>query len=256
MRKSQWRRPHRYKIKKSVLKNRFFWLSTLVVLILFSIFYFLFFSDVFQVEKIIITGQKKVSAEEIESLIPQKNIFLTDTEKIKEDILSRFPQIAALKIVRSFFDALSVTVTEREAVAYFCQGEACFLLDKEGVIFETFFPTPDLMKIESSSPVDDLVLGKPVIQKERLGQILEIKSKLAETPKISAVLAFLVSDERLNVKTSEGWEIYFNLKGDLDWQITELSVILEKETPPECAQARKEGKLEYVDLRFSRVYCK
>ena len=60
-----------------------------------------------------------------------------------------------------------------------------------------------------------------------------------------------VSEKRLNTKTSEGWEIYFNLKGDLNWQITELGLVSEKQIPLE-----DRGELEYIDLRFSRVYYK
>ena len=63
--------------------------------------------------------------------------------------------------------------------------------------------------------------------------------------------AVIVSEERLNVKTSEGWEIYFNTADDLDWQVQELALVLEKQITPE-----KRRNLEYIDLRFSRVYYK
>ena len=58
-----------------------------------------------------------------------------------------------------------------------------------------------------------------------------------------------VSEQRLNVKTVSGWEVYFNLKGDIDWQITELKTILENKIPP-----KNWRNLDYIDLRFDRVF--
>jgi len=55
----------------------------------------------------------------------------------------------------------------------------------------------------------------------------------------------------LDAETTEGWTVRFNLKGDLDWQVTELRLALEKQISPE-----KRKSLEYIDLRFSRVYYK
>jgi len=53
----------------------------------------------------------------------------------------------------------------------------------------------------------------------------------------------------LDVKTSEGWEIYFNLKKDINWQLTELDFLLKERIPPD-----KKGNVEYIDLRFERIY--
>ncbi len=53
----------------------------------------------------------------------------------------------------------------------------------------------------------------------------------------------------MNVNTADGWEVYFNPKGDLNWQITELAAILENRIPLE-----KRKNLKYIDLRFNKVY--
>ena len=69
--------------------------------------------------------------------------------------------------------------------------------------------------------------------------------------KIPIAELFLISEERINIQTSDGWTVYFNPKGDISWQITELSLVLAKQIPPE-----KRGELDYIDLRFSRIYFK
>lgn len=257
-----YRKPHRYWKKKPILRGRFLALGFLALLIASAIFYFLFLFETFWIEKIIVSGEKKVMKEEIELLVERrlknkvlffetKSIFALNTRQIKRDILDFFPQIAEVKVSRGFFDAVSVEVTEREALALWCQEERCFLIDLEGVIFEEVSPEMELFKIGSWQIIDSLALGLTVVTKEKLGQIFEVKSGLAETVKLSITESFLASEERLNVKTSEGWEIYFNLKGDLQWQVKELDLLLEKQISPE-----KREELEYVELRFNRVYYK
>jgi cell division septal protein FtsQ len=260
--KRHYRKPHRYKKKRPILSKRFFWLGILFLIVVGAVFYCLFFLNAFQVEKIIVSGEEKVSKEEIEFLVEArienrvlffrtKSIFAVDVGQIKRDILNFFPQIAEVKVSRSFFDAVNVAVVERKGVALWCQDEACFLVDEKGIIFEEILTETDLFKIEKAEFRENPALGEPVLEEATLDQILYIRDKLAEIVNLPTVEAFLASAERLNVRTAEDWEIYFNLKGDLDWQITELVLVLEKQISPE-----KRGELEYIDLRFSRVFYK
>jgi len=58
----------------------------------------------------------------------------------------------------------------------------------------------------------------------------------------------MVSQDRINVQTEQGWKIYFNPQEDISWQITKLSSVLEKEIPPEDRE-----NLEYIELRFGNL---
>lgn len=260
MRKRQsYRKPHIYKKKKPVFRKRFFWLGILAVAVFSGLFYCLFFLQAFQIEKIIVTGEDKVSKEEIELIaqerlesrvlfIKTKSIFSVNLNRIKQDILSSFPQIAEIEISRGFFDAINIVVIERHGIALWCQEDNCFLLDSQGIIFEQV-EKADLILIETKPYSGEL--GQNVVEEELLSQIFEIKLKIEKDSDISVERASLISKERLNIKTSEGWQIYFNLKGDIDWQITELKLVLEKQI-----SLLKRADLEYIDLRFSRVYYK
>lgn len=249
--KKNYRKPYRVRRKKSIFRARAFWLGMLVLAVLGALLYFLFFSDFFRIEMVTVSGQAKVSEEEIKSFVPKRNIFLIDTKEIRKDILDSFPQIAEVEIGRGFPDAINILVIERSGLAVWFQEDKYFLFDNEGVIFEEIQPEPDSVKIIDERRAEIFDLGEKVIEKELLSQILEIRSKVRENLKILILEARIISDERLNAKTSEGWEIYFNLRGDLDWQIQELSLVLEKQISPE-----RRGRLEYIDLRFSRVYYK
>jgi len=264
MRKRYYRKLHRYKKKKSFFRKRFFWLGSFALIIFIALFYCLFFLEAFQIEKIIVTGEKKVAKQDIEFLIEQrlenrilflktKSIFAVDLGQIKRDILKQFPQIAEVEVSRGFFDAVNVVIIERQKVAYWCLDNGCFLIDSKGIVFEKIIEAEprSLIEVGNLTLAKEVNLGESLIKETTLALILEIKSKLIAHAEISIVEAVLISEERLNIETTEGWQIYFNLKGDIDWQITELALVLEKQIPPE-----QRDELEYIDLRFSRVFYK
>ena len=93
-------------------------------------------------------------------------------------------------------------------------------------------------------------LGENVISKDTLDKILKINENLEKKLEINPE-KFILKDNRLDVKTTEGWEIYFDLLGDINLALTKLHLLLEKEISPE---ARKD--LQYIDLRFTKVYYK
>ena len=254
-----YRKPHRIKKKKPVYKNRIFTLSILFAVLFFGIFYLSCFFPYFQIEKINISGNYKVSADNIKNIVqsqidqkilflPSKSIFLADINEASRDILNGFPQIAEINIKRDFFDELDVVVIERDALANFCQNNSCFLIDKNGIIFEESSSTTDFIKITDKASAEVFLLGETAMEKEQLFKILDIYTKLNTDLKIP-VEEFTVSPEdRLIVLTREGWEVYFYLKGDIDWQMTKLKAVLDEKIP----QAKRKD-LQYIELRFENL---
>ncbi len=219
--------------------------------------YFLFFSQFFQVQKIIISGNKRAPEKGIREVVEREltgkrllsaanNLFLIRADKIRKDILSQFPQIAEVEIGRGFPHSLNITLVERWEVAIACEKE-CFLLDGQGVIFEKI-PTGDYGLPEIQNPnLDKLELGVEIIERDLLAKILRILSGLNDIG-IPTKKANIISEERINVIILEGWEIYFDPQKDLDWQLTKLKAVLEKYIPPE-----KRDNLEYIELRFGNL---
>lgn len=262
MKQGQWLiNPYKIRKRKSIFRNRFFWLSILISLISGGIFYLIYFSSLFQIKEIQISGSQKIPKAEIENLTQNlieqkilffltKSIFLTDFDKINMEILEKFPKITKVDFERNFTASiLTVKIEERKPVAVLITPEEkYFFIDKEGIIFEEADQNIEgFLKIKNLTlnPEADL-LNKKVIEKELLLQILEIESKLKNTIKISPEEILIVSDENLTVLTPEGWLIYFNFNKDLNWQLTKLKAVLENSVPLE-----KRKNLEYIDLRFS-----
>ena len=72
------RKRHKIKQHKSVLKKRSFWLMILLFVLISVVFYFVVVFDKFQIKKIIISGNEKITTNEIEKLV---------FEKIKKQVL-------------------------------------------------------------------------------------------------------------------------------------------------------------------------
>jgi len=242
----RYKKSYRTRKKRSVFvvfKNKFFWLGLLFFIILSSLTYLFIFSSVFQVKNITVSGTEKTSAEEIRIIISNnaKNIFLADLEEIDRMLCQRYVQIGNVDIKRDLPDALLVQIEERKPVAVISKYGGYFFIDKEAVIFEEILEKPLEMLIIKSE--------KDLIQKEQLDQVLKINSVLRNDLKLPIEEILIVSEKRIDVETIEGWNIYFNPKKDLDWQLEEFGILLKEKISLE-----KRENLEYVDLRFEKIY--
>jgi cell division septal protein FtsQ len=267
----KYRKPHRFKKKRPVFKNQFFWPVILILIFIISLSYLLFFSQFLKVRNIIISGNRKISYESLMSVIemeinmgrwlfPSDNIFFIDLKKIKQEIFNTFPYIATIEANKVFPDSLNFNITERRAEAVFCRDynsneedenqltyQKCFLLDKEGVIYEELQDdTARLPKIKNPNLEDELRLGKKVITPELLSKVLDIFSG-TESFKILVKEILIVSEDRINLRTFDDWEIYFNPQEEIDWQLIKLEAVLEN------IPSEKRSDLEYIELRFGNL---
>ncbi len=253
--KKSFRRPYRVKRRKSILENKILWLTILIFIISGSVFYFFTFSKILQVKKIIVNGERNSLVRQVETFVKNEtktrvlffetnNIFFVNLNKIKSDILTKFPEVAELKIKRNLFDTLNIDIRERKGVLFFYQEDKYFLLDKEGVAFDKIKDNKLNLTVIEKSHFKRVSLGEEVIKKELVSEILKIISEF-NTLKIPIKNILIVSDDRINVRTIEDWEVYLNPKTDLDWQLKKLKAVLAEEIPKE-----KRNNLDYIELRF------
>lgn len=289
------KREYRSRRKGSIFRTKFFWRLIFLLAIFFGSFYLIGFFPKVQIENIKVSGNQKVIAQNIENLIREEvkrkflffasnSILLADLDRASEAILEEFIQIGKADLKKNFPNTIEVVVAERESAVIFCQrmfeflpreddaeeGEIlqeeikeCFFADKEGVIFEYLtsnvpegareFVVGDypILVIENLTLAKNLKLGEIVIEEEKLSYVLKVEQKLEEALKTPLIGATIVSSERLDMKTKEGWDIYINLTEDLDWQLTKMMLVLSKEISEE-----KRADLQYIDLRFTKVYYK
>lgn len=256
------RKRYRVKKKKSILRNRFFWISLFILILIGGLLYLLFFSSFFQIKEIEISGNEKVLTVDLQNTIyssatrnflvfSTKSIFLFPSNQIKEELSEKFPQIDQFILKRKLPDSLVLEIQERRATAVFCKETDCFFIDEKGILFEEILEEVPLELIIIKSEIEKSInLGEEIIREENLQRILKIRTKIEKNLKID-IKEVILSFEKLTVLIGEGWEIYFDISGDIEWQLIELSLVLEKQIPLE-----KRGELEYIDLKFTKVYFK
>jgi cell division septal protein FtsQ len=261
MAKNQWKKPYRVKRKKSLLKSAYFRFSLLFVFFASGIFYLICLSPLFQLKSVEISGNQKIETQSAENFVREKmskkimffktgSIFLTSAKSIKNSLLSEYSLIDSVLIKKKISGQVFIAIEERQPVAVVYIGGSYYYLDSKGIVFEKI-SAQDAGKTEILAydfPAE-AVLGQKIIEPDLLSKILDITGQLNKDSGIFAASAEVVSKQRLNIKTSEGWEIYFNLSGDLDWQMTELKTVLENKISSE-----KRGNLEYIDLRFDMIF--
>lgn len=248
------RKLHQFKRKKPIYKSRILWIGVLVLLVISVLTYLIAFLPFFQVEEISVSGNEKVEADSIKKIVDQsisrdlfftssRSVFLVRIGKARSELLGSLPVLCEAEMRRSPPDKLKVKVKERKPVGIFV-GAQNYLIDKRGVVFQVTSPAEGFLIRKKD---ENARAGKKMISRETMDKILAIKSRLEEINLKNVTL----SDSRLNAVTEAGWKIYFDLDKDWEWQVTKLKLAMEREI------SETEWKdLEYIDLRFDKIYYK
>jgi cell division septal protein FtsQ len=250
--------------KRPIFACLWFWLLILVIVVALTLTYFLLFFPGLQVRDIVISGNEKVKTEDLQKLISEnvntglinfltikvfsRSIFLLNIAKLDKEILEEFPIIEKISIDKKWPQAVTFIVTERKPVGVYCaNSESCYLIDENGVIFEKLDSAPsDFAIVRQIFKGGDIFVGETVVQKNILDIISSINKILNDKLKINIKEALVTSPIRLNIRTSEGWKVYFDLapNSDQSAQVAKLNLLLGGEISPDVRKT-----LKYIDLR-------
>jgi len=244
---------------KRKFKKKNFWISLLLLLILLALVYFFYFSGFFAIEKISLSKNalseyySEIIKKELDNYLGYNLLFL-NAGKIEKMILNEYIFLKEANIKRKLPDEFILQISERKPLIVFCSHEECFFLDKEGIAFKKNdleekkdkITTVFLTEAEGFGSKKE---GDIFLEKDKLDKIVFLKERLENDLRLTKII--LTGDNRLNIKVERDWEIYFDLLSDIELALTKLKLLLEKEIPPS-----KRGDLQYIDLRFSKVYYK
>ncbi len=255
---------HGIKPKKSIFKRLWFWILILFFIIILSAFYAVLFYSGFQVKDILVSGNEKTKALELQSIvldnintelvdfwkirINSHSIFLVDLNKLNKNILEKFPVIEKIKINKNYPQTLALGIEERKPIGAFCGNDnECFLIDGNGIIFEPVSAIPDnLTVVRRTLESSQVFIGEEVVAQNMIDVVSKIQKNLKDNFQIGLKEALIKSSVRLNVETGENWQIYFDLDSgsDINLQLIKLNLLLNTE----ISQALRKN-LYYIDLR-------
>jgi len=239
------RRARQSKVQTSILKSRFLWLGILALFFIAFLVYGFFFSGVFTIKSIEIAGNRKIETEKIREIVQDNahHFILLNINKLGAAVLDEFPEIREITIKKKPLNALEVIVRERRGIAVWCkEEEKCYAIDSQGIMFEER-EVGEFLPLVGFSGRLEANLGDKIISEESLTNLLLFDQKIKRLLEVFQYT--IVSEDRMNVEISEGWDVYVALQENIEWQTDKLQAVLEKNIPEE-----QRYNLEYIDLRF------
>lgn len=261
-------------LKASLILGGFFVLTGGVI-------YFLFFSGIFEVREIKITGLAEAESVQLKSATEKwlnggflffrrrANSVLLSKSGLASNLLNQFKELDDVKIERNSVHDLYIEASQRKSAGIWCfggqnkpaqlsQGEnwagKCFYFDKEGVAYQETaksqgFIIVGVIDMKNAQPE----IGSKVASEDWYKNILLTRDLLPRAGvDISEFLIKSDSFDEFEVKTSAGWVIMFSLSTDIQKQISALNTFLKQKMNPDKIKA-----LNYIDLRIQdRIYYK
>ena len=250
--------------KKSILKKIWFWILLLLIAIISAGVYFLFFYPGLNLKNIVISGASRINGQDLQRVVSEdantglinfwgleivsRNILAVDTVKMNKDILEKFPDIEKLSINKKLPQTLTLGIIERKPLGVFCtDANKCYFIDNNGIIFEPLSVVPpDTTVVRQAIQNGSIFAGEEVVAQNIINAIYQIQKTLKDNFKIDVNNALITSPVRLNIKTSENWQIYFDLgpDSDINAQLSKLNSILNGGISRDNM-----NNLKYIDLR-------
>jgi len=248
-------RTPRIKARREVPYRSIF-IFTFVVIFAGFIIYGMFFSGYFAIKNIIIINNKNVTQKQVEEVISPvrynnftfNNILFFRSNKASELLLNNLQQLRSVEITKKLPNTIKINVDERLPSLIWQTGDKKYLVDNEGEVFSEYNPD----KAQNLPIVIDLTKKNVQVKQKILGVsfvdfVQNLTNKLPQKTGVN-IDSIVIKETpfEIEVKTKEGFSIFFNTSRDLDTQITYLVRVLE--------EVNKNGMsnkyLDYIDLRL------
>ncbi len=254
--KKSYKKSYKKKIKKPIYKSNNFWTAIVLFLFFSLIGYYLVFFEFLWVKDIQVLNNNRVSDQEIKDFVEKeitnnliftesKSIFLFESNSLANKLIDNFPLLLAVKINKKYPDKLIIEVFERRTIGTMC-SEKCFLLDSFGVIFQETDTRKHLNIVKDND--QEYFIGQEIVSPEDINSIINIWNEIIKDIKIHNIY---INESDLTLITRDNYSILFNLNQDINLQIAKLKITLEEKIPQ-----NERKNIEYIDLRFERVYFK
>ena len=239
-----------------------------IILVLVGLGYLVYGSSVFAIKQIDIANSsnaEKLAVRKVaDDYLAQKhyylpyfkNIFLVDVDQLSDTLAMAFPQARNINVAKHYLNGLSISLEKREALGIWCytQTNQCVYFSNDRLAFAEAAVSSGSLLLAINDQIDQPVaLGQSVTTPEMLAFILKLQLTLNRQA-IGFNKIIIPADElfRVNVVTSEGWQIYLNTNEDVIAQMSSLEIFMTQKLT-----ADQRAKLVYLDVRIpDRVYYK
>lgn len=218
--------------KEKKKSHKFLKIFILVFLLLLSAV-ILLLSPLFNINKITVLNNKKISSEEIISLSgiqigenTFKYVNFDIIEKIKKN-----PYIDDVKITRSYPSEIVIEVVERAPQYFFKFAESNAYINTQGYIIEISnesYQVPEIIGLEVTGK--NIVVGDRLNQNDllKLEKIIEIYNNMVTNEIHNKVVNFTIEGDIIIIKLSDNKLVYIEDFTNINIKILSLKVVLER----------------------------
>ncbi|MBU2264248.1 hypothetical protein KJ797_02855 [Patescibacteria group bacterium] len=236
-----------------------------VIIVISILVWLLFFSTLFKIKTIEISGANGNMSGEIESiargltenrLIGKNNLLLYNKSDLNE-ILNEKYYLDNLIIQRKLFHTLTINLREKQPTAVWREDEQYYYIDCDGNIINQTDPLN--INNQSYPLIENLTTikidgRKANINKEAIDYILNLFNEFKGKKYNFEIERFIIDKDVNTVKMAilSGPKIYFNIKMSAVEQTAKLDLIIKNNLKNDVKTIK-----EYVDLRYANnVYMK
>lgn len=189
--------------------------SFFLVLLLGTGIYLFLSLPLFRVEHAQVTGNQRLTADEINAALGLngRSIFLQKTERIRENALRVYPELASVEVRVDLPNVVSVHVTERQPLIQWQQEDSYAWIDETGTAFLPRGDAQGLIVVQALAeppelffPVEDPLVPPPFITVET------VKALTALAPYVPPGTPILYDPVAgLSWTDARGWQAVFGL---------------------------------------------
>lgn len=227
-------------------------IKTGIGVVLILLIYFLFFSRVFELNTLVVHGNRLVDAQTIEKTVFKNgfhkiNALLFNEMKATKQIMS-LAQVKQVTFHKYFLrHQLEIVVEEHETSLIWQTTGERYLVNRAGVVYDIAPPESPLIVVEDLKNVP-VTIKQQVLTTEFIEFVNFVAANLSRKTTLNVrQIDVPETTFELEVVTNEGWKIIFDTTKSPDTQLNNLAKILKGGAKPK----------QYVDLRIlDRVYYK
>lgn len=189
-----WRLVH--VMRRKLPNRRLRWISIGVIAVLVPAFVIVWTTPLFEVKRIEVTGTSVLDPEEVAALggdAVGRSVLGADLDTIANAVAALAP-VKSVDVTRSWPDAVSVAVTEREPyMAVPVDDETFLMVDSEGVVFDETASAPEsIWRVELDEPgPDDLATIETLIVLQALPSGIADEVEHVASPSPAGVTLYL-----------------------------------------------------------------
>jgi cell division septal protein FtsQ len=251
------------------------WLLVFLLFVLIGGLVYLNQTEKYKIKNIKISGQQYISQEEIEQVVinqtkkrrfllfRQSNLFFFSSQSLKNQLADYF-LLTETKISKNYPDTIRIELNEKKSFIVWVSNQAKYLIDENGIAFKKI--TTENTEIQAIGQNTDLIrpagdltnqpviydltgagvsLGQAVISTAIVQFIKDLKEGMENDFDFDiASFNYTVQNKELNLKTTQNWEVRFNLENSVKDQLSLLANVLSE-------KIKDRKSLKYIDLRYS-----